>query len=76
MDPTGDNGFDQWKNLILEGLKDCKVQGERTNKELIDLRIAFEGFSAGMKVKASVWGLLGGLLPAIGILLVIVLRLY
>ena len=74
--PPADNGFDKWKNLILEGLKDCKVQGERTNTELTNLRIAFEGFAAGMRVKASVWGLLGGLLPAIGVLLVIVLRLH
>ena len=72
--PPEDNGFDKWKNLILEGLKDCKVQGERTNTELTNLRVAFEGFSEAMKVKASVWGLLGGLLPAIGVLLVLVLR--
>lgn len=69
-----DNGFDQWKKLILESLKDTKVQQERTTKELTNLRIAFEGFSETMKVKASVWGLLGGLLPAIGVLLVLALK--
>jgi len=68
------NGWDQWKNLVLEAQKDCKVQGERNYRELVDLRIAFEGFSQSMKVKAGVWGALAGLIPALGVLLVLVLK--
>lgn len=69
-----DNGWNEHKRLVLESMKDCKVQGERTYTELVALRIDFEKFMAGMKVRAGVWGLLGGLLPTIGVLLVLVLR--
>jgi hypothetical protein len=55
-------------------MTDCKVQGERTYRELVALRIDFEKFCSGMKVKAGVWGALAGLLPAVGILLVLVLK--
>ena len=74
MNPSADNGWKEYKQLVLSSMTDCKVTGERTYRELVELRVAFEKFAAGMKVKASVWGLLGGLIPAIGILLVIVLR--
>ena len=72
--PPSSDGWDQWKELVLDSLKDCKVMGERTTKELTDLRIAFEGFSKSMDVKASVWGALGGLIPALILLLVLVLK--
>ena len=72
--PTDDNGWPEWKKLVLESMKDCKVQGERTNRELTELRIAFEGFTQSMRVKAGVWGALAGLLPALAVLLVLVLK--
>ena len=74
MDPSTDNGWNEHKRMVLEGMKDCKVQGERTYRELVALRIDFEKFAAGMKVKAGVWGALAGLVPAVGVLLVLVLR--
>ena len=74
MPEKNDNGWPEWKKLVLENMKDSKVQSERTYRELVQLRIDFETFAAGMKVRAGVWGLLGGLLPAIGVLLVLVLR--
>ena len=72
--PKDDNGWNEHKRLVLESLKDCKVQGERTYTELVALRIDFEKFATAMKIKSGIWGLLGGLLPAVGILLVLVLR--
>ena len=75
MPPESDNGFDQWKNLILEGLTDGKAERARIGQELTNLRIAFEGFSKGMQVKAGVWGALAGLIPAIGVLLLMALKL-
>jgi len=73
MPPEG-NGFDQYKKLILSCLEDGKAEREQIVRELTDLRIAFEGFSQGMSVKAGVWGALAGLLPAVGVLLVMVLK--
>jgi len=75
MPPEPDNGFDQYKRLILGCLEDGKAEREQIVRELTNLRIAFEGFSAGMKVKAGVWGALAGLIPAVGILLVALLRM-
>ena len=72
--PPEDNGWDQWKLRVLGELADNKKLSAQTAKELTNLRIAFEGFSQGMSVKAGVWGALAGLLPAVGVLLVMVLK--
>ena len=74
MNPSTDNGWNEHKRMVLAGMTDCKVQGARTYSEMVALRIDFEKFAASMKVKSGVWGLLGGLLPAVGILLVVVLK--
>ena len=74
MNSGTDNGWNEYKKLVLESQKDCKVQYERLHVELVDLRIAFEGFSRAMAVKAGVWGALAGLIPAIAVLLVLALK--
>lgn len=74
MPELANNDWGRAKGLVQDTLSRLEAQQERTTQELTSLRIAFEGFSKGMDVKASVWGLLGGLLPAIGVLLVLVLR--
>ena len=74
MPAKNDNGWPEWKKLVLANQKEMKKRQEKTATELTGLRIDFETFAAGMKVRAGVWGLLGGLLPAIGVLLVLVLK--
>ena len=76
MNPSADNGWKEYKQLVLSSMTDCKVTGERTYRELVELRVAFEKFAAGMKVRAGTWGLVAGLIPAIGVLLVLVLKGY
>lgn len=74
MQVASDNGWDQWKNLVLTNQKEMKVRQEKTTAELTNLRLDFEKFCSGMRVKAGVWGALAGLIPTVGILLIILLK--
>jgi hypothetical protein len=63
------NGWDEYKRLVLKELEDIKA-GMRRMENKVDENCRRV---VGLEVKAGVWGLLGGLIPVIivmGILLV------
>lgn len=71
------NGWTEWSKFVLkelERLNECyeQLRIDMTGSFLqIREEIAKVRIEVGMlKVKAGVWGLLGGLIPAIGILLI------
>jgi hypothetical protein len=54
------NGWDQWSRHVLAKLDKLDENYCRLDKRLQDIRIEV----ATLKVKASVWGALAGLVPA------------
>lgn len=64
------NGFVEYKKLLLHELDKHSQCLEGIERAIQQLRVDVEG----LKIKASIWGLLGGLLPGIGILLVLVIK--
>jgi len=58
------------EKLILIQLEDLKKGVGKINDKLLNIQIDI----ATLKVKASLWGLAGGILPAIGLVLYNLLR--
>lgn len=51
-----DNGWDQWKNLVLEEIKDQKKSLECLEKTLVMIQVDI----GRLKLQAGLWGLVGG----------------
>lgn len=71
MDPA--NGWPVWQRLVLSELEDRKTEIGEINSELREFRLEITNEITALKVKAGVWGLLAGLIPSIGALLLILL---
>ena len=74
--PTGPptNGWSEWSNhvlLELERLSECYMSLDEKWK---DLHTDFKVFKKEMQIKAGIWGLIGGAIPIIVIVGVIVIR--
>lgn len=67
---SGTNGWDEWSKYVLkelERLNTCMVQIDGNIKKLsIDI--------AMLKVKAGIWGVIGGCIPAIAALIYLLLE--
>lgn len=59
--PNDSNGFDVWKNHILKELERLSDSQENMNKQMERLSVDL----AMLRVKASVWGIMGGAIPVI-----------
>ena len=60
------NGFSEWKNFILPELEHHGKLHEKQNKKLDEITSTLGDIRtdlAALKVKAGLWGLLGGALP-------------
>lgn len=68
------NGWNEWSRFVLRALEDGKGERRDICIEVKELRIAFEAFRAQMIVRAGIWGAVAGIIPAIGILLIVFLR--
>ena len=71
---TTPNGWSRYEELVLSELR-------RLNTELVDLNQKFDtqippmrAEMGALRVKAGIWGLAAGLLPAVAALLVLVLK--
>lgn len=63
--------WEEWKNHVLEELVDLKGQHGKIQDSLTALHIDM----ATLKVKAGIWGLVGGAIPVlVGVAVQIILR--
>ena len=65
-----DNGWTKWENHVLLQLKANREEHGIILKEIVQIGKDV----STLKVKAGVWGLVGGMIPTIGLLLFVVLR--
>lgn len=78
--PSNGNGWDKWaKHVLFELERLNKEMGEMNDKmtsiqgEMNDKMTLIHIEIAKLKVKAGVWGLVGGAIPTVGIVLVFIL---
>ena len=64
------NGWDEWRHHVLAELVRLNSQQGMLSSQFSDMRADL----AGLKVKASLWGLVGGILPAVAALVYVLLR--
>lgn len=70
-DSTPDNGsWQQYQKLVLSELRRLDERVGCVDKKLDIARLEI----VGLKVKASLWGFIAGTIPAIGALLLLLLR--
>lgn len=60
-----ENGFSEYKQLILSELKTLREENKETRKSVDALKVDM----AMMKVKAGIWGFAGSALPVVAYLL-------
>ena len=60
-----DDSWKEWSKHVLIGLERLDKSQRDTNKTLGEVKIEI----ATLKVKSGVWGLIGGVIPAIGVIL-------
>ena len=69
-EPTNSNGWNEWSRHVLQELVRLNTEqtrlSERMEKVLVEV--------AALQVKAGVWGLLGGLIPAVAAILLMFLK--
>ena len=68
--PGTENGWQEWGKHVLAELERLNKQGEEQTRIVMALREDI----AGLKVKAGIWGLVGGMLPALAALLYVLLK--
>ena len=68
------NGWDKWGAHVLSELsrQNDLIEGLRTELTSMSMQVCAE--ISALKVKSGVWGLVGGLIPAVGILLILLFR--
>ena len=64
------NGWEQWKNHVLSELKDNKGDHKCIVEKLDRVRQDI----AALQVKSGVWGLVGGLIPVLIMVIFLVLK--
>ena len=76
MSGEGGNGWDEYKLLVVDKLDGLGKKQDTFDEKLDNLKSHFtkevtsiREHVAVLRVKAGVWGLIGGAVPAIGILL-------
>ena len=65
MAPKDTNGWDEWKNLVLDKLDTLKSMDERLDTMAVEV--------ARLKVFASLWGGIAGLFGSLAVALVLML---
>lgn len=55
------NGWTEYRKLVLKELEDLNVEAIESRKDNIKIREEI----AALKVKAGVWGMMGGAIPVI-----------
>ena len=62
------NGWDEWKNHVLAELERLNGHLEKSHEShaiLLEKILEMDSRVKGLEIKAGVWGLLGGLIPAL-----------
>jgi hypothetical protein len=70
--PTG-NGWNEWKNLVLAELKRGSEAHEKLGSKVESIEEKISELSsqiAILKIKASAWGVIGGIGAAVGYMLI------
>ena len=57
------NGWHEWSRYVLKELERLNVNQEEMNEKITNILIEI----GMLKVKAGVWGLVGGAIPVIGV---------
>lgn len=70
MAPHDDNGWNEWKNLVLSELKQLR-DGQ---KDSVSVTQKLREDIVALKLKAGIWGLIGGSLPVVTLLLIELLK--
>jgi len=68
--PPEDSSWDEYRRLILNELERLHESHQILTKEVSAVRVDV----ASLKVKAGIWGLLGGLIPALVLLALMSLK--
>jgi len=68
------NGWDKWGAHVLSELGRQNDLIEELRNELTRMSVKVCAEISALNVKSGVWGLIGGLIPAVGILLILVFR--
>lgn len=59
------NGWDEWKNFVLDRLDAHGDDLKAIKKEIADTKVEVISEITSLKVKSGVWGAIGGLIPVI-----------
>lgn len=77
MPENGEQDWDSYRRQVLADLRriDEGIQHERRNRQLVERThwehmARIEAEIAALKVQAGVWGLMGGLIPAVAAVIV------
>ena len=68
------NGWNEWSRHVLAELKRHDELLIGIAKDVTEIRLRIERLDTAFNIKSGVWGLLGALIPAIGIILYEVLK--
>jgi hypothetical protein len=68
------NGWNEWSRHVLAELKRHDELLIGIAKDVTEIRLRIERLDTAFNIKSGVWGLLGALIPAIGIILFEVLK--
>lgn len=70
------NGWSTWSKHVLRELERQSEVDEEVRRELRAFKEQVIADLAVLKVKAGLWGLIGGMLPAIATLIIIILEFF
>ena len=55
------NGWDEWKNVVLRELKDIRTEQKETRSDVVNVRLDI----SRLQIKSGVWGAIGGAIPVV-----------
>ena len=64
------NGWNEWSRHVLQELVRLNAEQQRMSERMEKVLIEV----SALEVKAGIWGALGGLLPALGAILLVLMR--
>jgi len=73
MAPGNDNGWQEWKNYVLAELKrlaKCNEDSIEVQRASTEVQRAILVEIAGLKVKSTIWGVIGGSIPVLVTILI------
>jgi len=70
------NGWHEWSKHVLKELERLNDSYEKIEDKLNNLCLNYASFKSEMKVKSSMWGAVGGIIPIVVLIVVYLITKY